>query len=97
MHVLVPFPHFACTTQTYQLASQHVHILHSLLHNHTYHLPETPSVNVTPVSTAVNLSESVTLMCQARGSPRPSIIWTKLTDTLEVGTRYISKIEGQLS
>ena len=147
MHVLVLFPHFACTTRTYQLASRHVHILRSLLHIYThshlyththahlhtltplhthmhtsahshmppltlthahithahhthmhtstYHPPETPSVNVTPVSTAVNLSESVTLMCEARGSPRPSIIWTKVSDTLEVDTGYISKVIGQ--
>ena len=142
MHVLVPFPHFACTTRTYQLASRHVHILRSLLHIYThshlyththahlhtltplhthmhtahshmhtsthhtctphthmhtstYHPPETPSVNVTPMSTAVNLSESITLMCEARGSPRPSIIWTKVSDTLAVDTGYISKVIGQ--
>ena len=36
MCVLVPFPWFACTTRTYQLASRHVHILYSLLHIHTH-------------------------------------------------------------
>ena len=36
MHVLVLFPHLACTTQTYQPASRHVHILRSLLHIHTH-------------------------------------------------------------
>lgn len=84
--------HMHTSTHSHMHTSTHTH---AHLHIPTYHPPETPSVNVTPVSTAVNRSESVTLMCQAHGSPRPSIIWTKLTDTLEVDTRYISKIEGQ--
>ena len=108
LHTLTPLHTHTCSpphtyTSTHTHAHLHTHTCHlshshmhtSHMHTSTYHPPETPSVNVTPVSTAVNLSESVTLMCEARGSPRPSIIWTKVSDTLEVDTGYISKVIGQ--
>ena len=86
-------------THTYTPSHTHSHThLHTLtcIPSHIYiHALETPSVTVTPSSTAVNRSAAVTLTCEARGSPRPSIIWTKVTDTLEVDRNYINKIEGQ--
>ena len=76
-------------------------------HTHTHHrihlstlppsplYPESPSVTITPPSAIVNPSESTTFPCEARGSPRPSIIWTnEETGSLEVSP-FLSKEGGQ--
>ena len=79
--------------------------LHTCTHtHHRIHLstlppsplyPESPSVTITPPSAIVNPSESTTFTCEARGSPRPSIIWTnEETGSLEVSP-FLSKEGGQ--
>jgi len=56
---------------------------------------ESPSVTITPPSAIVNREDSTTFTCEARGSPRPSIIWTnEETGSLEVST-FLRKEEGQ--
>ena len=58
------------------MGRDHCRLLLSLL---LIHFSEPTSLTITPPDvTIVNETDSVTLICEARGLPEPSIIWTKL-------------------